>query len=80
MSLGELTKFIISGIISEENFTISENEDEDAIIINIITDDTNIGKIIGKDGKIINAIRIIIQEASSLRNGKNVKIEVNAKN
>ena len=45
--------------------------------MNIKIDDSLMGKIIGRNGNLINSIRTIMQEASSLRDGKFVKLEVN---
>ncbi len=79
MSLGELTKFIINGIVNDKDSVnvVETEQDEKTILINVHVNEDDLGRVIGKDGKMINAIRTLIQEASSLREGKFVKVEVN---
>ena len=49
---------------------------ENVVEIHIKVCEENMGKIIGKNGKIINAIRTLVQEASCLRENQYVKIEI----
>ncbi len=77
MSLSELTKFIVLGLVEDkDSVEIEEVNEDNSILINVKVSDSDMGKLIGRDGKIINSIRTIIQEASSLRDSKFVKVEV----
>ena len=73
----ELTKFIVLGLVEDkDSVEIEEVNEDNSILINVKVSDSDMGKLIGRDGKIINSIRTIIQEASSLRDSKFVKVEV----
>lgn len=78
MSLKELAEFIIKSLIKDPNkIVVTEQELEDGTIeINIQVNEEDLKRIIGKDGRTIQSIRTLIQEASTLRDNKYVKVEV----
>ena len=60
---------------STGNYTIESNEKGKSIFIKIIVDETNMGKLIGKNGRIITSIRTLISSIAKKEN-KIVKIEI----
>lgn len=81
MNLIELTECIIKKIVSDsESISVKEFEtdEENAIQIEVLISSDDMGKVIGKNGKIINSIRTIVQAASSLGDNKRVKINVDS--
>ncbi len=78
MSLKELTEFIIQSLVEDvDNISVEEKIiDDHTIQIEIKINEKEMKKVIGKDGRVIQAIRTIIQEASTLRDNKYVKIEI----
>lgn len=81
MNLVILTENIIKKIVSDpESISVKEfdAEEENTIQIEILVSNDDIGKVIGKNGKIINSIRTIVQAASSLEDNKKVKINVDS--
>lgn len=72
----ELVRYIAKSLISSETLSISSVEDEDLVKITITADENNIGKIIGKQGKIAKAIRTITKSVA-LETGKKVIVEIN---
>ncbi len=78
MDLVDFTKFLVTSIIKEnENILVERVENKENVVeIHIKVCEENMGKIIGKNGKIINAIRTLVQEASRLRENQYVKIEI----
>ena len=81
MNLVALTEAIIKKIVSDpESVSIKEfdTEEENTIQIEVLISSSDLGKVIGKNGKIINSIRTIVQAASSLEDNKKVKINVDS--
>lgn len=78
MSLVELTRFLITSIVKDStNILVEElNSDEKTLEILVKVKNEDMGKVIGKNGKTINAIRTLVQEASFLQENKFIKIEV----
>ena len=81
MNLVVLTETIIKKIVSDpESVSIKEfeTEEENTIQIEVLISSDDMGKVIGKNGKIINSIRTIVQASSSLEDNKKVKINVDS--
>jgi len=81
MNLVTLTETIIKKIVSDpESVSIKEfdSEEENTIQIEVLISSDDMGKVIGKNGKIINSIRTIVQAYSSLEDNKKVKINVDS--
>lgn len=81
MQLVELTTDIIKKIVSDpESVSVKEfaTEEENTIQIEVLISSDDMGKVIGKNGKIINSIRTIVQASSSLKDNKKVKINVDS--
>ena len=81
MDLVLLTETIIKKIVSDpESVSVKEfeTEEENTIQIEVLISNDDMGKVIGKDGKIINSIRTIVQASSSLGDNKKIKINVDS--
>ncbi len=81
MDLVALTETIIKKIVSDpESVSVKEfeTEEENTIQIEVLISSDDMGKVIGKNGKIINSIRTIVQASSSLEDNKKVKINVDS--
>lgn len=62
----ELVEFIIKQFIEfPENLTVESEESGDSVKIIVRADEQDMGKIIGKQGKIARAIRTIVKAAAS---------------
>ena len=67
MNLVALTENIIKKIVSDpESVSVKEfdTEEENTIQIEVLISNDDMGKVIGKNGKIINSIRTIVQASS----------------
>lgn len=81
MDLVLLTRTIVEMIaLDKEAVSVKkfETTDEELIQLEIVVSEEDLGRVIGKDGKTINSIRNIIQVASTLNEGKKVKINVDS--
>ena len=78
MSLCELAEFIIKSIVTDaDSVKVEEESTDKTITINVTVNESDKGKVIGRGGKVINAIRTLLQESSTINNDKYVKLEVN---
>ncbi len=72
----DLLEFIVKAIVDvPDEVSINEVEGEKALILEVKVAESDIGKVIGKHGRIINAIRTIVR-AAAVKNGKKVSIEL----
>lgn len=81
MDLVLLTETIIKKIVQNKDAVSVkefESDEEDTILIEAMIAQEDMGRLIGKDGKIINAIRVIIQASSYAHDGKKVRLNVDA--
>ena len=81
MDLIVLTETIIKKIVTNpESVSIKEFEtdEENTIQIEVLVSSDDMGKVIGKNGKIINSIRTIVGAASSLEDNKKVRINIDS--
>ena len=79
MDLVELTEKIVKSIVKdEESVSVKEfpSEDENTILIQVMVNEEDMGRVIGKAGKTSNAIRTLVQASSSLKANKYVKIDI----
>ncbi|MBQ0017410.1 MAG: KH domain-containing protein [Clostridiales bacterium] len=68
-----LVKYIVENLVSnKEAVKVStENESENTIIIHVQVAKEDMGKVIGKGGKVAQSIRSIVKSASSMEESKN---------
>lgn len=59
-----------------EEVSVSQREDESAVILELKVAPSDMGKIIGKQGKIAKAIRTIVKSATT-SSSKKVVVEIN---
>jgi len=72
----ELVEYLVKSLADHpDEVTVIENESEDNISIELKISPEDLGKIIGKNGNTINAIRTVVQ-ASASSHKKRAKLEV----
>ena len=77
--LVEMTEYLVKSLVSDKDaVTVKEfpSEDEKEMIIEVLVSSDDMGKVIGKNGKIANAIRVLVQANSYLQDNKKVKINI----
>ena len=80
-NLVSLTELIVKGLVTDSD-SVSvkefETEEENTIQIEVLISSDDMGKVIGKNGKIIDSIRTLVQAASSIEENKRVRINVSS--
>lgn len=80
-NLVELTELIIKGLVNDsESVSVKEFESNEEGItqIEVMVSSEDMPKVIGRDGKTINAVRTIVQAASFNVDNKLIKINVDS--
>ena len=68
----ELVNYIVTALVDNKD-EVSVTEDGDVITVKVAKDD--IGKIIGKQGRIIKSIRSVVKAASA-KQGRSCSVEI----
>ena len=76
MLMNDLTLFIVKRLADKPDAVkIEEEQDGDTTVLNLMVDESDKGKIIGKQGKVIKAIRSLVSVAAS-KAGVRAELEI----
>ena len=76
MTMKELAELIVKALVDQpEHVQIKETEGDSVLILEVSVDPTDVGKVIGKEGRIANSIRTIVKSAA-IKQGKKVTLEI----
>ena len=76
MAIKDLVEYLVKSLADHpEKVEIEEHEEDDMVLIELKISPDDIGKIIGKSGSTINAIRTVLQTAASSHK-KRARLEV----
>ena len=81
MKLVELTEIIVKELVTDkDSVSVKEfpSENENEITIQIMVSEDEIGRVIGKQGKIANALRVVVQASSYTNENKRVNINIDS--
>ena len=72
----ELVEVIASALVdSPEDVVVPETEDEKQIVLNLTVAPEDMGKVIGKQGRIAKAIRTVVRAAGS-KGDKKIMVDI----
>ncbi|MFA5928224.1 MAG: KH domain-containing protein [Candidatus Margulisiibacteriota bacterium] len=72
----DLAELIVRSLVDKpEGVNITETEGENVLILEVRVDQEDVGKVIGKEGRIANAMRTIVK-AAAIKQGKRVTLEI----
>jgi hypothetical protein len=72
----DLVEYIVKALVDKpEEVKIGETKGESVLILEIRVANEDVGKVIGREGRIANAIRTIAKAAGS-KQGKKVTVEI----
>lgn len=79
MQLGSLTEFLVKNLVKNPDMvSVKAFDDEDKITIEVLVSAEDMGRVIGKKGMIVSAIRTIVQASSYLNHEKRTVINVDS--
>ena len=79
MNLVEMTEYLVKQVVANpDQVTVKEfpSEDEKEFVIEVLVDESDLGRVIGRNGKTAQSIRVLVQAASYLQDNKRVKINI----
>lgn len=72
----DLLEFLLKGILGKEKFELDESEEDGRALYTIKTEDKNKGLVIGKEGRMIGALRQILKVRATLeKRAVNLQVE-----
>ena len=72
----DLVEYLIKSLVDDtDKVTVTESESEGRRIITVKVDEKDMGRVIGKDGRIIKSIREIVR-AYSAKNHEKVSVDI----
>jgi len=76
-SIEDLVKQVIASLVDEPDSVREETVVEGAsLTINVYVASDDIGKVIGRQGRVIKSLRTIARAASTYAGGKHIEVEV----
>ena len=80
MNLVEFTEKLIKGIVREEEMVKVQQftKDEENVILEILVQESDMGVVIGRGGKMATSLRTIIQAYAYIHNIKRVNINIDS--
>ncbi len=79
MSLVEFAEFLVTGLTKESELVkVKEFETEEGLILQILVSDSDMGRVIGKQGKIASSIKTLIQTKAYNEGIKDIKINIDS--
>ena len=72
----ELVEVIASALVdSQDEVVVTETEDDSQILLNLTVAPADMGKVIGKQGRIAKAIRTVVRAAGS-KSDKKIMVDI----
>lgn len=79
MTLVEFAEFLVTRLVKEEDLIkVKDYETEEGLMIEILVPESDMGRVIGKKGKIANSIKTLIQAKAYNEGIKNVKVNIDS--
>ena len=81
MELVKLTEIIVKELVTDsDSITVKEfpSEEDNTITIQVMVPVDQMGRVIGKEGKLAKALRTIVQASSYINDNKRVNINIDS--
>ncbi len=79
MNLVEFTEFLVKKLAKEPDLIkVKDFETEEGLIIEVLVSEVDMGNIIGKNGRIVNSIKTLVQAKAYNEGIHNVKVNIDS--
>ena len=79
MNLVEFSELIVKKLVKEPDLVkVQQFESDDEVVIEIVVSSDDMGRVIGKRGKIANSIKSLIQAKAYNDGIKNIKVNIDS--
>ena len=81
MDLVKLTEDIILSLVEDKEIAAVkefQTENDNEVLIEVMVSESDLPRVIGRNGKIINSIRTIVQASSYIHHNKKIKINIDS--
>ena len=76
-NIEELIRQVVTALVDEPDSVRVDSVDEGgSLVINVHVDPDDIGKVIGRQGRVIKSLRTIARAASTYAGGKHIEVEI----
>ena len=73
----DLVEFLVRALFAEPDAVrVSEIDEDDGTVLEVRVADEDLGRVIGRDGRVANAIRTIAKAAATATDGGRVMVEI----
>ena len=73
----DLVEFLVRALVAEPDAVrVDELEEDDATVLEVRVADDDLGRVIGRDGRVANAIRTIAKAAATAEDAGRVMVEI----
>lgn len=73
----DLVEFLVRALVSDPDAVeVSEISEHDGTVLEVRVGDGDLGRVIGRDGRVANAIRTIAKAAATATDGGRVMVEI----
>jgi uncharacterized protein len=73
----DLVEFLVRALVSDpESVRVSEIEEDDGTVLEVRVADEDLGRVIGREGRVANAIRTIAKAAATASDAGRVMVEI----
>ncbi|HZG58686.1 KH domain-containing protein [Paenibacillus sp.] len=72
----DLVRTLVRGLVDHpDDVQVAVTEDDDSVLYELSVHPDDVGKVIGKGGRIIKAVRVVVTSAGA-RSGKRIAVEI----
>jgi predicted RNA-binding protein YlqC (UPF0109 family) len=73
----DLVEFVVRALVSDPGAVrVSEIDEDDGVVIEVRVAADDLGRVIGRDGRVANAIRTLAKAAATATDGGRVMVEI----